>query len=73
MPFTFLHPAIVLPLTYLPRQWFSLTGLVIGSLTSDFEYVLRVNDKSYQTLKFSYLKVHFNQIILHRIIKHRVL
>lgn len=27
MPFTFSHPAIVLPLTFLPRQWFSLTGL----------------------------------------------
>ncbi|MFN7593668.1 MAG: DUF4184 family protein, partial [Bacteroidota bacterium] len=25
MPFTFSHPAIVLPLTFLPRQWFSLT------------------------------------------------
>ncbi len=23
MPFTFSHPAIVLPLTFLPRQWFS--------------------------------------------------
>ena len=42
MPFTFSHPAIVLPLTYLPRKWFSLTGLVIGSLTPDFEYFLRM-------------------------------
>jgi hypothetical protein len=46
MPFTFSHPAIVLPLTYLPRKWFSLTGLVIGSLTPDFEYFLRMNIKS---------------------------
>ncbi|WP_240482010.1 DUF4184 family protein [Flavobacterium psychrophilum] len=38
MPFTFSHPAIILPLRYLPRQWFSLTGLIIGSLTPDFEY-----------------------------------
>jgi hypothetical protein len=42
MPFTFSHPGIVLPLTFLPRQWFSLTGLVIGSLTPDFEYFLRM-------------------------------
>ena len=42
MPFTFSHPAIVLPLTFLPRQWFSMTGLVIGSLTPDFEYFLRM-------------------------------
>lgn len=46
MPFTFSHPAIVLPLTYFPRKWFSLTGLVIGSLTPDFEYFLRMKVQS---------------------------
>jgi hypothetical protein len=46
MPFTFSHPAIVLPFTCLPRQWFSLTGLVIGSLAPDFEYFLRMRVKS---------------------------
>jgi hypothetical protein len=46
MPFTFSHPAIVLPLTFLPRQWFSLTGLIIGSMTPDFEYFLRMSVKS---------------------------
>mgnify|MGYP000567707278 CR=1 FL=1 len=46
MPFTFSHPAIVLPLTYLPKHWFSLTGLVIGSLTPDFEYFIRMKIKS---------------------------
>lgn len=46
MPFTFSHPSIVLPLTFLPRKWFSLTGLVIGSLTPDFEYFLRMRIKS---------------------------
>lgn len=46
MPFTFSHPAIVLPLTFLPRKWVSLTGLVIGSLTPDFEYFLRMRIKS---------------------------
>jgi hypothetical protein len=46
MPFTFSHPAVVLPLTYLPRHWFSLTGLVIGSLTPDFEYFLRMRIES---------------------------
>jgi hypothetical protein len=46
MPFTFSHPAIVLPLTFLPRHWFSLTGLVIGSLTPDFEYFLRMQIRS---------------------------
>lgn len=42
MPFTFSHPAIVLPLTYLPKKWFSLTGLIIGSITPDFEYFIRM-------------------------------
>ena len=42
MPFTFSHPAAVLPLTYLPKQWTSLTGLVIGSVVPDFEYFLRM-------------------------------
>jgi hypothetical protein len=42
MPFTFSHPAIVLPLVYLPKRWYSLTGLIIGSLTPDFEYFLRM-------------------------------
>lgn len=46
MPFTFSHPAIVLPLAYLPKKWFSLTGLIIGSLTPDFEYFLRMRIKS---------------------------
>ncbi|SOD15331.1 DUF4184 family protein [Pedobacter xixiisoli] len=46
MPFTFSHPAIVLPLTYFPKKWYSLTGLVIGSLTPDFEYFLRMRIKS---------------------------
>jgi len=46
MPFTFSHPAIILPLRYLPRQWFSLTGLVVGSLTPDFEYFIRMRIQS---------------------------
>ncbi len=46
MPFTFSHPAIVLPLTFLPRHWFSLTGLVIGSMTPDFEYFIRMKIQS---------------------------
>jgi len=46
MPFTFSHPAIILPLTYLPKKWFSLTGLIVGSLTPDFEYFIRMKIKS---------------------------
>ncbi len=42
MPFTFSHPAIVLPLAYLSPRWVSLTGLIVGSITPDFEYFLRM-------------------------------
>jgi len=42
MPFTFAHPAIVLPLAYLPKKWISLTGLIIGSMIPDFEYFIRM-------------------------------
>ncbi|MHC0443524.1 DUF4184 family protein, partial [Flavobacterium sp. 3-210] len=31
---------------YLPKSWFSLTALIIGSLTPDFEYFLRMKVKS---------------------------
>ncbi|PBJ13765.1 DUF4184 family protein [Flavobacterium sp. ACN6] len=46
MPFTFSHPAIILPLRCLPKSWFSFTSLIIGSLTPDFEYFLRMKVKS---------------------------
>jgi hypothetical protein len=46
MPFTFSHPAIILPLKYFKKKWFSLTGLVIGSMTPDFEYFVRMRIQS---------------------------
>jgi hypothetical protein len=46
MPFTFAHPAIVLPFNYCSKRYISLTGLVIGSLVPDFEYFLRMRIKS---------------------------
>lgn len=42
MPFTFSHPAIVLPLYKRFQHWFSLTGLIVGSITPDFEYYIRM-------------------------------
>jgi hypothetical protein len=46
MPFTFSHPALTLPLTYLPKKLYSLTGLIIGSMTPDFEYFIRMKIQS---------------------------
>ncbi|MFT2010268.1 DUF4184 family protein [Pontibacter sp. 13R65] len=42
MPFTFSHPAIVLPVHSVFRRWTSLTGLVVGSLAPDFEKFIRM-------------------------------
>jgi hypothetical protein len=45
MPFTFSHPAIVLPLTK-ARLKLSATALVVGSMIPDFEYFIRMRDRS---------------------------
>ncbi|WP_019986820.1 DUF4184 family protein [Rudanella lutea] len=41
MPFTFAHPAAILPLKQ-ARYGFSLTALVMGSMVPDFEFILRM-------------------------------
>lgn len=46
MPFTFAHPAIILTLKHLPKRCYSLTGLIAGSMTPDFEYFIRMQVKS---------------------------
>ena len=42
MPFTFCHPAIILPLNKISQNKISLTGLIVGSLAPDFEYFIRM-------------------------------
>ncbi|HSY75935.1 MAG TPA: DUF4184 family protein [Bacteroidia bacterium] len=44
MPFTFSHPAAILPAKFFPERWISLTALVIGSITPDFEYFIRMKN-----------------------------
>lgn len=46
MGFTFSHPALILPFKYLPRKYYSLSGLVMGSMAPDFEYFLRLDNQS---------------------------
>jgi hypothetical protein len=43
MPFTFSHIAAVLPLLRNRKPWWSATGLVLGSITPDFEKFLRLS------------------------------
>jgi hypothetical protein len=41
MPFTAGHPAIILP--FIRSRYFSATGLIIGSLSPDFEYFFKMS------------------------------
>jgi hypothetical protein len=44
MPFTFAHPALVIPLLYArPKyQWVSATGMIVGSMAPDCEKFMRL-------------------------------
>ena len=58
MPFTPVHPAIVLPLKYLPKKWISLTALIIGSVMPDLESFIKLRPEknfSHTWLGFLYL------------------
>jgi len=47
MPFTPAHPAVVLPL--IRSKHFSATGLIIGSLSPDFEYFFKMSVDSFHS------------------------
>ena len=58
MPFTPVHPAIVLPLKYLPKKWISLTALIIGSVMPDLESFIKLRPEknfSHTWMGFIYL------------------
>jgi len=42
VPFTFSHPAAIVPLNYVAKEWLSLSALVLGSIVPDFEYFIRM-------------------------------
>ncbi|MDR3679384.1 MAG: DUF4184 family protein [Flavipsychrobacter sp.] len=45
MPFTFSHPAAILPFLNKNRNYISATGLIIGSMAPDFESFIFLNEK----------------------------
>lgn len=47
MPFTFSHPAIVLPFCKAKRIPVSVTGLIIGSMVPDFEFLFLLRESPY--------------------------
>ncbi|HQF48464.1 MAG TPA: DUF4184 family protein [Flavobacterium alvei] len=77
MPFTFSHPAIVLPL--LRNKNLSATGLIIGSMSPDFEYFIRMKVESnishtFLGLLFFDLPIGFLVALLfHQIIKRNLI
>ena len=46
MPFTFSHPAAILPVTLLPKKAYSLTGLIVGSIVPDFAYFINMDSEN---------------------------
>lgn len=73
MPFTFSHPAIILP--FLKEEKLSATGLIIGSLCPDFEYFIRMkmqSDYSHTFLGLFYFNIPVGllvALVFHQIIK----
>ncbi len=53
MPFTFSHPAIIIPLLKLNRKYISATALVAGSMAPDFEYFINFQMKQIHGHTFS--------------------
>jgi hypothetical protein len=77
VPFTFSHPAIILP--FLRTKKLSATGLIIGSMSPDFEYFIRMKVQSDISHTFLGL-ILFNlpagflvTLIFHEIIKRKLI
>lgn len=45
MPFTLAHPAILLPFLKTKKHFLSATGLVVGSVVPDFDYLVKMSVK----------------------------
>lgn len=46
MPFTPAHPAIILPFLKINKHYVTATGLIVGSVTPDFEYFINMSVKA---------------------------
>jgi len=57
MPFTFSHPAIVLPLIRRYGKWFSATGLIVGSMAPDFESFIAATDIKFITHRWYFMPI----------------
>ncbi|MEK5255572.1 DUF4184 family protein [Paenibacillus sp. FSL F4-0125] len=75
MPFTFAHPIFALPFKNVKPKYFSATGLILGSMSPDFEYFIML--EPYQSIGHSIKGLILQAIplcvilavIFHRIVK----
>ncbi len=73
MPFTFCHPAIILPLT--KSKKLSTSALIIGSTAPDFEFFIRFeliktfSHSFWSMFYFSFPLVFFLYLVFHTIVK----
>lgn len=71
MPFTPAHPAIILP--FIRSRYFSATGLIVGSLSPDFEYFFKMSvDSIYSHTKAGLLYFDLPVTIVLSFIFHQV-
>lgn len=75
MPFTFSHPAAVIPFNEKAHKYFDMTALILGSMAPDFEYFINFQPKG--TLGHTFLGfILYNlpicfllAVIFHKIVK----
>lgn len=74
MPFTFAHPFYAVPLKLLKPAWFSTTGLILGSMSPDFEYFIAL--EPYQKIGHTHMGLLLEAIplsILFAYLFHRII
>ncbi|MGC5327141.1 DUF4184 family protein [Brevibacillus sp. SYSU BS000544] len=79
MPFTFAHPLYAAPFKRVKPRWFSLTGLILGSMSPDFEYFFML--EPYQTIGHTLQGLFFQAIpisvclalLFHYVVKRQML
>lgn len=75
MPFTLSHPVGALPFKWINKNWFSTTGLVVGSMAPDYEYFLQqgagssLGESSWGLLLFDFPLAILGALIFHLLIK----
>jgi hypothetical protein len=76
MPFTPAHPAIILP--FIRSKYFSATGLIIGSLSPDFEYFFKMSVSGLHShtkeglLYFDLPVTLFLSLLFHQVVKNNL-